>query len=215
MRGKSAHKDDQRRITYVQPLYEHGYFICLSISSFHTNSNSHSNSSTALDTERPDRMVDYSTEVEQIYASLVGQPSHTKEQIAKIKKTIEFYVATFIHYDYARTSELVDKSYNQHSQTVDGTGLESIIEVSKILKAVAARKWEGTGEPHVKLSFRRILVDGEYVVCHIYTEGWPGEGGGIVIDVFRLENGKFVEHWDAIQEVLPHNVRSDTIRALM
>ncbi|KAI8932567.1 hypothetical protein NX059_010743 [Plenodomus lindquistii] len=152
-------------------------------------------------------MGKYSAEVEQVYASLSGQPPHTEEQIIQIKKTIEFYVATFKYYDYARTEELIDKSYNQHSQSAVGTGLESIIYVSKLLKAAAAKEWKGTGEPYVNLKFERVLIDGDYVICHIYTEGWPGVGGGIVFDVFRVENGKLVEHWDAIQELSPDNVR--------
>jgi predicted SnoaL-like aldol condensation-catalyzing enzyme len=31
--------------------------------------------------------------------------------------------------------------------------------------------------------------------------GSPSERGQAVADLFRLENGKLVEHWDVIQEV--------------
>ncbi|KAH7146835.1 hypothetical protein B0J13DRAFT_441499 [Dactylonectria estremocensis] len=151
-------------------------------------------------------MVDYSTEVEQIYATLSDQPPHTEEQIAKVKITIELYLATFKYYDYARTRELVDKGYKQHSQMV-GDGLESIIEASKVLKSIAAKKWVGPGEPHFQMTFKRILVDGDYVNVQIFSERWPGDTGEHVFDLYRLKNGKFVEHWDVIQEIKPENIK--------
>jgi predicted SnoaL-like aldol condensation-catalyzing enzyme len=152
-------------------------------------------------------MVDYSTEVEQIYATLSGQPPHTEEQIAIIKTTIELYQATFKYYDYTRTRELVDKSYKQHSQLVGGSGPDSIIQASKTLKSTAEKNWVGPGQPYVKLIFKRILVDGDYVMVQIFSEGWPSDTGAHVFDLFRLENGKFVEHWDAIQEIKPETIK--------
>ncbi|UPL02765.1 hypothetical protein LCI18_013699 [Fusarium solani-melongenae] len=152
-------------------------------------------------------MANYSTEVEQIYSSLSGQPPHTEEQTAKAKLTIELYLATFKYYDYARTRELVDETYKQHSQFIGGQGQDSIIAASKALKAMATEIWVGPGEPYVKLNFKKILVDGDHVVVQIFSEGWPSEIGGHVIDVFRLKDGKFVEHWDAIQEIKPETIK--------
>ncbi|ENH66332.1 hypothetical protein FOC1_g10001454 [Fusarium oxysporum f. sp. cubense race 1] len=151
-------------------------------------------------------MGDYAAEIEQIYASLTDQPPHTEEQRVMAKKIIELHLATFKYYDYKRTFELVDENYKQHSQMVSD-GRDSIIEASKVLKSIAAKHWTGPGEPHFNMVFKRILVDGDYIVAQIFSERWPGDAGEHVFDLYRWKNGKVVEHWDVIQQVDAANMK--------
>ncbi|CAG9953171.1 unnamed protein product [Clonostachys rosea f. rosea IK726] len=148
----------------------------------------------------------YTAEVERIYAGLTDQPPHTQDQAIMAKAVIELHLATFKYYDYNRTFELVDENYKQHSQLV-ADGRESIIEASKILKSIAAKHWTGPGEPHFNMQFKRVLVDGDYIVAQIFSERWPGDSGEHVFDLYRWKNGKVVEHWDVIQQVHPENVK--------
>ena len=47
-----------------------------------------------------------------------------------------------------------------------------------------------------------IVADGEFVMIHgIYT-GW-GPKPLVTVDIFRVKNGKLVEHWDVMQEDVP------------
>lgn len=48
---------------------------------------------------------------------------------------------------------------------------------------------------------KHILVDGDIAVIHVHAIPEPGARGASVFDMYRLENGKIVEHWDAIQSV--------------
>jgi predicted SnoaL-like aldol condensation-catalyzing enzyme len=48
---------------------------------------------------------------------------------------------------------------------------------------------------------KRILVDGNMAVIHVHAKPEPASRGAAVVDMYRLEKGKIVEHWDVIQPV--------------
>ncbi|MFS4580402.1 nuclear transport factor 2 family protein [Phaeobacter sp. C3_T13_0] len=54
-----------------------------------------------------------------------------------------------------------------------------------------------TLEPPVEVNPLRVFADEKFVVIHQAAEFM---GPKVVIDLFRFENGKVVEHWDAIQD---------------
>jgi predicted SnoaL-like aldol condensation-catalyzing enzyme len=39
------------------------------------------------------------------------------------------------------------------------------------------------------------------VILHVNAVRSPGERGSAIVDVFKLENGKIVEHWDVVQPI--------------
>ncbi|MEU6432677.1 nuclear transport factor 2 family protein [Microbispora sp. NPDC046973] len=52
-----------------------------------------------------------------------------------------------------------------------------------------------------RLELKRAIADGQYVVVH-YLMIPPGEERGTaVVDIWRLEDGLIVEHWDVVQPV--------------
>ncbi|MEV6392672.1 nuclear transport factor 2 family protein [Nocardia xishanensis] len=62
-----------------------------------------------------------------------------------------------------------------------------------------------------RLDIKRVVTDDEYAVVH-YHMIEPGAGrGSAVVDIWRLEDGKIVEHWDVVQPVpddaqIPHGM---------
>ncbi len=57
--------------------------------------------------------------------------------------------------------------------------------------------------PGKSVAFKRVFADGNYVVLHSEHTfpGWRG-GNWAAMDIFRLDDqGKIVEHWDALQKV--------------
>jgi predicted SnoaL-like aldol condensation-catalyzing enzyme len=51
--------------------------------------------------------------------------------------------------------------------------------------------------PNVNVDFKRVLVDGDFVTLHTHITVSPTDRGTAAIDIFRVEDGKIVEHWDA------------------
>ncbi|KOP68290.1 hypothetical protein AMS62_25850 [Bacillus sp. FJAT-18019] len=59
-----------------------------------------------------------------------------------------------------------------------------------------------------KVSVKRALVDGDYVVLHSVYEFF---GSKIIIDIFRFEDGLIVEHWDNMQEMVEKTPSNHTM----
>ncbi len=55
--------------------------------------------------------------------------------------------------------------------------------------------------PQSKSEIKRVFTDGDYVILHVHAVREPGTRGNAIIDIFRLEQGKIVEHWDAVQPI--------------
>jgi len=55
--------------------------------------------------------------------------------------------------------------------------------------------------PNSKSEIKRSFVDGDYVILHVNAVREPGTRGSAIVDIFKLENGKIVEHWDVVQPV--------------
>ena len=81
------------------------------------------------------------------------------------------------------------ESYKQHNPSmIDGhDGLKKLLPVLD-----ANFKWK----PGI------IVEENDIVVTHSLVHGW-GAVPVIVVDIFRLEDGKIAEHWDVVQEETP------------
>ncbi len=55
--------------------------------------------------------------------------------------------------------------------------------------------------PEKSIEFVRAVSEGDLVSLHTH-QTWPGDDQYVTMDFFRFdENGKIVEHWDAIQQI--------------
>ncbi|WP_043724615.1 nuclear transport factor 2 family protein [Nocardia asiatica] len=62
-----------------------------------------------------------------------------------------------------------------------------------------------------KLELARVIADDEYVVMHYRMVPPDDEPGEAVVDIWRMVDGKIVEHWDVVQPVpdsaqIPHGM---------
>lgn len=61
--------------------------------------------------------------------------------------------------------------------------------------------------PHLSVDVVRLVCEGDFVVVQSNFAPGPGLRAMLVLDLFKLEDGKIVEHWDALQQVHGHPVR--------
>jgi predicted SnoaL-like aldol condensation-catalyzing enzyme len=54
-------------------------------------------------------------------------------------------------------------------------------------------------ESHMEI--KRAFTEGDMVILHCRWVRSTGERGDAVVDFFRVEDGKVVEHWDVIQPI--------------
>jgi predicted SnoaL-like aldol condensation-catalyzing enzyme len=55
-----------------------------------------------------------------------------------------------------------------------------------------------------------LIAGGDLVAVHHHARGSPPDRGRAVVDIYRLEDGKIVEHWDMVQEVPDGQPASDS-----
>ncbi|MFD1145083.1 nuclear transport factor 2 family protein [Larkinella insperata] len=90
--------------------------------------------------------------------------------------------------DYAR--QIIADEYIQHSSAVP-PGKAGLMEALRYLSQMP--KPATSAKP-----FMRLLAEGQYVVTN--TSVKLGDKTKAVVDLFRLDNGQVVEHWDAIED---------------
>jgi len=117
---------------------------------------------------------------------------------ANKKAVVEFYDLAINKKDFEAASKYFGGKYIQHNPTApDG------IEGFKGFLAFLREKF-----PNAKSEIKRVFAEGDYVILHVHAVREPGTRGRAIVDIFRLENGKIVEHWDVAQDIpekMPHN----------
>lgn len=116
--------------------------------------------------------------------------SQAQEQANK-ETVVNFYQKAINEKDFAAAEAYLGETYIQHNpKAADGKeGLKSFIGY---LKAKA---------PHYHSDIKRVFADGDFVILHVHNTPAPGAQGKAIVDIFRLEKGKVVEHWDVIQPI--------------
>ena len=117
-------------------------------------------------------------------------PAHADPEANK-KAVLEFYDKALNQKDFDAASKYLGPRYIQHNPGApDGIeGFKKFIEFQR-------EKF-----PNAKSEIKRAFAEGDYVILHVHGVREPGDRGVAIVDIFRLENGKIVEHWDVVQPI--------------
>ena len=126
-------------------------------------------------------------------AGLVALTACAQPSEAEDNKRIatEFYDAAINRKDFAAASQYLGSAYKQHNPTAaDGAdGLRAFIDFLKMRF------------PNQRGEIKRVIAEGDLVVLHVHSTRGDDTPGRAIVDIFRIENGKVVEHWDVIQDI--------------
>jgi predicted SnoaL-like aldol condensation-catalyzing enzyme len=62
--------------------------------------------------------------------------------------------------------------------------------------------------PQLSIDIKRVIAEGDLVAAHLLINMTPENHGMAGVDIFRLQDGKIVEHWDVLQPV-PEQAAND------
>ena len=93
-------------------------------------------------------------------------------------------------------------TYRQHNPLIED-GMEGV------KKFVA---WVMANHPDARCEIKRVFADGDHVILHSHWHGLSeNPRGEAVVDIFRLEGGKVLEHWDVIQPIPETSANANTM----
>jgi predicted SnoaL-like aldol condensation-catalyzing enzyme len=120
-----------------------------------------------------------------------GLAADAAQMEANKKAVVEFYEKAINQKDFDAASAYLGPRYTQHNPgAADG---------AEGLKAFLAFLREKAPDAHSEI--KRVFADGDYVILHVHNVREPGTRGAAIIDIFKLESGKIVEHWDVRQDI--------------
>jgi predicted SnoaL-like aldol condensation-catalyzing enzyme len=124
-------------------------------------------------------------------APLPGLAADSAQAEANKKAVVEFYDKAINQKDFDAASQYLGPRYTQHNpNAADGPeGLKAFLQFLR-------EKF-----PSSRNEIKRVFADGDYVILHVHAVREPGTRGSAIVDIFKLENGKVVEHWDVVQPV--------------
>src|SRR6478735_4310651 len=124
------------------------------------------------------------------------------KQMEENKKVVlGLYEAAINQKDFEAASKFIGSRYTQHNpRAADGP------EGLKAFLAFLREKF-----PDYHSDIKRVFADGDYVIVHVHNVPTPGSRGTAIIDIFKLEDGKVVEHWDVRQDIPEQSANSNTV----
>ncbi len=110
---------------------------------------------------------------------------------ANKEHAIAFYRMAYLGKPAEAVAQYSGAHYIQHNPLV-GDGKQPFIDYFEEM----ARDYPGK-----EIEFVRAVAEGDLVALHTH-QTWPGDEEYVTMDFFRFDDdGKIVEHWDAIQVV--------------
>lgn len=116
---------------------------------------------------------------------LARQLAHNKQLV------LDFYKKLIGEKDYEAARPYMGEEYRQHAPYA-ADGHAGVAEwVLKFKEAFPNHHYE----------VKKVIAEGDLVVLHLHGKSGMHPFGESVVDIFRIKDGKVIEHWDVIQPI--------------
>jgi predicted SnoaL-like aldol condensation-catalyzing enzyme len=121
-------------------------------------------------------------------------PSPSRQELTQKNKALvlKAYQALFGDHDLTALDRYWAEAYIQHNPTMTD-GRDS---VKKLLKSMGVAHW-----PKQTVDFKRVVAEGDLVMTQVVQPKTADTPETVIVDIFRVKNGKIAEHWDVMQPV--------------
>jgi predicted SnoaL-like aldol condensation-catalyzing enzyme len=115
---------------------------------------------------------------------------------------IAFYNMIFNEHKVEEAFKLYSvPEYKQHNPYAASGAQAAINFLGPYMKQMS----ESRGE------IKHVIAEGDLVAIHNHVTSKPGDRGRAVVDIFRVVNGRVVEHWDVVQDVPEKSANENTM----
>jgi predicted SnoaL-like aldol condensation-catalyzing enzyme len=131
----------------------------------------------------------------------VAGPAFAADLEANKKIVVDFYNKGLNDKDFDAAAKYFGPRYVQHNP-----GAANGPEGFKRLVGFLKEKF-----PNSRNEIKRVIAEGDLVVLHVHSKRSPDDRGRAIVDIFKVESGKIVEHWDVVQDVPEKSANDNTM----
>lgn len=126
----------------------------------------------------------------------------SKDMTQTNKQLVEsFWNEVFNKHNVSIINGTVGSNYTQHSPSVKDGKEAFYSSISGFLKEF----------PKSTAEIKNIVAEKDYVFIHNHIKLNPQDRGQAAVDIFRVQDGKIVEHWDVIQDIPEKSENTNTM----
>ncbi|HWJ68848.1 MAG TPA: nuclear transport factor 2 family protein [Sphingobium sp.] len=125
----------------------------------------------------------------------------TAQEEANAQLISDLFDKVLIPMDKTLVDDFIAEDYLQHSSLAE-PGREALKRWLDVVRKET---------PQATQTVYRILTQDDHVTSHQHVVRWPGDPGFAVMDIFRIADGKVVEHWDVVQEIAANPVNPNSM----
>ncbi|KMP70499.1 pyruvate kinase [Bacillus cereus] len=117
------------------------------------------------------------------------------------KMVVDFYNEVFNKHNIDIIPKYVSEDYQQHNPFV-ADGRKAFMDFFKE---------DFVKNPNSSAEIKRVVAEGDTVALHVHSRTNSQDKGVAIVDIFRIKDGKIVEHWDVIQEIPNEAANNNTM----